>query len=318
MSRNGVITLRKRVEDGLTEVPAVVYDVSCTTERATRVRLRDGIPGPFEPADITFSDAYHADGWTVEDDEIRFESLIDPETTVRTLFGVDTSDSSALSAFLSEPTVEMASGDVADENWGVVSADLVDVTIGDPAKGDEAGVRTAVDPAADPVQQFLEQLEGQSLTEAQQRRLRSALGLDSVGSVTARLEHCQRQVSDLSAYVDALEAFLDEQGGGRQLIESFRADVEAVESRLAELEADLDTTTDEQATLRASVEDLETTVESLAGVADDVAALEAHVEETTTELRAEIDDVRTSVEELQEWQAGVVAAFEGLDGFEEP
>ena len=311
MSRNGVITLEKWVEEGLTAEPAVVYEVSCTTEQATRVRLRDGIPGPFEAEDIGFSASYHGDRWRIEGDEIRFESLVDPESPVRTLFGVDTSDASALSAFLSEPTVEIASGGPGDEDWGVLSADLVDVTTGDDAGSSDR-------PADETVRQFLEEFDGGSLTDTQQREIRSALGLDDVASVAARVEHCQRQLSGLSAYVDALEGFLDEQGDGRQLVESFRADVEAVESRLAGLADDIDATTAEQAATRARVAELETTVEDLDGLGDEVVTLASQLEETTVELQTEIDDVRRSVEELQEWQEGVVAAFEGLDGIEEP
>lgn len=322
MSQNGVITLQKRIDEELTANPAVVYEVGCTTDQPTRVRLRDSVPSPFDGDDITFADGYHDEDWTIDGDEVVFQTLVEPDEQLRTLFGVETSDPSALTAFLSEPTVEMASGTGSDgENWGVISADLVDMMIDDTVGGppsetatDGSGVQAA---SGESIEQFARQLDGETLTAEQSERIRTALGLESVASMDARIEHCQQQLSDLSAYVDALETFLDEEGSGRQLVKSFRADVDTVESELESLNDELTETTDEQTALRGRVDELETAVESLQGVRDDVVDLEDSLAATTTDLVDEIGELRTEIDDLQEWQEGVVAAFEGLQPLEE-
>jgi chromosome segregation ATPase len=128
----------------------------------------------------------------------------------------------------------------------------------------------------------------------------------------ARIDHCQKRLSDLDAYVDALEAFLDEEGNGQELIEGFRTDVAAVESGLAALEADVDETADEQQDLRDRIDSVEDEVAELRDVRDDVAALQRQFDETRTELRDEIDELRATVERFEEWQTNLASAFEDL------
>jgi archaellum component FlaC len=346
----GVITLSKRVDTDLASSPAVVFDIGCTTTQAARVRLRDELPPGFEVDDVVFFDDYHGEAWTTDGDDVVFEHPVEPDEELSTLFGVETSDPSSLQPFLSEPTIEMApDGADGGGNWGVLSDDLIDVTIDESTAEDASLAEAAADggdvsaapvggtahleatdskttgseptelvttDGDDPVEQFLARLDGQTLTDQQRETLRSELGLESIASMDARLDHCQKQLSDLAAYVNALEAFIDEEGKGQQLIDSFSADLEAVESELAAVDDELDETIDEQVALRDRVDELEAAVGSLQGVHDDVADLEARLDESTDDLRAEIDDVRASVEELQQWQTGVVSAFEGLQSFD--
>ena len=218
----GVITLSKRVDTDLVSPPAVVFEIGCTTAQPTRVRVRDALPPAFEPDDLAFLDDYHADAWTAEDDEVVFEHLVEPDEELLTLFGVEASDPSSLQPFLSEPTIEMAPGDAdGDENWGVLSDDLIDVTIDEsapappedtpPAEAAAAGGDVSAASAGgtadteptdsgsteretndgdDPVEQFLAQLDGETLTDQQRETLRSELGLESIelAEMTVRIE----------------------------------------------------------------------------------------------------------------------------------
>jgi len=162
------------------------------------------------------------------------------------------------------------------------------------------------------VDRFVDELASDSLSQSQRQRLQAALGVDGVSSMDARIEHCQQRLSDLSAYVEALETFLDEEGGGQELIAGFRDDVAAVESHLASLETDLDETTSGQQDLRDRIETVEDEVASLRSLRDDVAAMEAEVDEATTEIRAEVESLSKTVDRLQEWQRGVTSAFDDL------
>lgn len=186
------------------------------------------------------------------------------------------------------PSVEETSGSQGDAEW--------------PADGGRDEL----------VDRFVDELADDSLSDDQRRRLREALGVDSITSMDARIDHCQKRLSDLDAYVDALEAFLDEEGNGQELIEGFRTDVAAVESGLAALEADVDETADEQQDLRDRIDGVEDEVAELRAVRDDVAALQRELDETAAELRDEIDELRATVERFEEWQTNLASAFEDL------
>jgi|GEM_PF-2867127 len=377
MGENTTITVEKRVEIDTYEAPAIVYELTCSTDEQTHVRLRDEIPDEFSPGDLGFHQQYHADKWWVGDDEIVFETPIDPDEQLTTVVGVRTSDPTTLRSLRSRPTFEIASpGSESDRSWGEVSDAIVQFEVDDTAlappqtaatdggevshveeppsertddleedgaaapDGSDTGEHESNDiesaipsvPAAqapdapaetgwDPdseelVQRFVDELASDSLSESQRRRLQEALGVDTVSSMDARIEHCQKQLSDLSAYVDALETFLDEEGSGQELIHEFRDDVAAVESQVAALETELDETADGQQDLRERVDEIEDEMASLRAVREDVTRLESRFDEETTELRGDIEDLRAAIDQLREWQSGVVSAFEDIQSIE--
>ena len=152
--------------------------------------------------------------------------------------------------------------------------------------------------------------------------LRDALGVDlASASVEARIEHLQSTVSDLEAYTDALEAFLDENGDAQRIIREVREDFEAATERFDDLEA----TAEEAASTAESVDDrlderfdeFESRLES---ELDDV---EARVDETLAEVDEELEAVDERVdrrvdEELEEvWTAVDEAAADAADVREE-
>jgi outer membrane murein-binding lipoprotein Lpp len=143
--------------------------------------------------------------------------------------------------------------------------------------------------------------------------LRSALGQPEHEAV--KVEHLQSRVSDLEAYTDALEAFLDENGPAWDLLEDLEADVEGLNADLASVEDRLDAAAEERNRTDEHLENLEDTVEAVAGVAEniervrgDLEALDERVEgleETMSDLRSLEDDVaalESDLEELAAWR----------------
>jgi peptidoglycan hydrolase CwlO-like protein len=148
-------------------------------------------------------------------------------------------------------------------------------------------------------------------------------------STEVEIDHLQSRVSELEAYTDALEAFIDENGPAQEVLSEFEDDVEDLENELADVHADvasveesladadedreaLWTEVEEVQSKAGAVDDLEESLERLRGDVDalderladteeDVLAL-ADVEDDIESLEDDLDDVEETVEEIDEWR----------------
>lgn len=132
-----------------------------------------------------------------------------------------------------------------------------------------------------------------SIAPEDRRLLREELSTGE-GSTEARIRHLQNEVSDLAAYTDALEAFLDEEGAAEELIEDFQDDLDALSDQV---DAEL-------ATFRDDIsEDLESLRTDLTGLREDVAAFDDRLEETTSDvddLKETVSAIRDDLDDLHE------------------
>ncbi|MFB6085448.1 MAG: hypothetical protein ABEJ84_01365 [Halodesulfurarchaeum sp.] len=169
---------------------------------------------------------------------------------------------------------------------------------------------------------FAAEIEAGTIDDANLAVIREALEEDRPNqqvrlaqSDQVRLEHLQSRVSDLEAYTDALERFLDEEGRGDEIIADLEAEIGAFEEELAEIDSRLDSAAAERDTMSEHLENLESTVEAIAGVAEqiervrgDVEALDervADVEEVSADvsaLESKLETVEAELEEITEWR----------------
>ncbi|WP_018258481.1 hypothetical protein [Halomicrobium katesii] len=139
--------------------------------------------------------------------------------------------------------------------------------------------------------------------------LRKAFDLASDdGSVTARIDKLQKDVSDVVAYTDALEEFLDENGTGEQLIDEFESEVEQFRSEVEEFESELASVKSTAAENGAQID----------GLADGVEQIDESVDDVTgdvSELESTLDGVQDDLEEIREEMAdaGVESQIEEID-----
>jgi len=162
--------------------------------------------------------------------------------------------------------------------------------------------------------------------------LRKAFDLadDNGGSVDARIQHLQTEVSDLLAYTGALEEFLDENGTGDEIIDEFREQVESfeselegvremasghdeslssVESTVEEVESSMDSLQSDMDEILADIEAVQSDVESVEGEVDD---LEAQIGDIDVEdVKADIDDIYDEIDELEEWREQLSSVIGG-------
>ena len=157
--------------------------------------------------------------------------------------------------------------------------------------------------------------------------LRDALGLDmATASVEARIEHLQSETSDLRAYTDALEEFLDEEGDAQTLIEDAQEGYEETAERVAELEAELEDTRTElderfeaiESRLESIDETIEDRLESeLDGIRSEIETVERRVEteaDARSELESDIESLSAELAEVSEMRDRLTNALSGLAG----
>lgn len=171
-----------------------------------------------------------------------------------------------------------------------------------------------------------EELAAGEVEESTREQLQTALGVPQ--SVETRLSHLQTRVSDMEAYTDALEAFIDENGAAQELADDLEADIAAVEERTERLASDiqedveerLEAAEDDRAAIAADLEDLEADLDKevdlldddIEGLGADLGDLEERLGELEAELEAEIEGVETDIDTLREDLEEVQHQFDQL------
>jgi predicted nucleic acid-binding Zn-ribbon protein len=190
------------------------------------------------------------------------------------------------------------------------------------------------------------EIRNQNVDAEDVKLLRKAFDLadDNGGSVDARIQHLQTEVSDLLAYTGALEEFLDENGTGDEMIEEFREQVESFESELEQvremasgheqsiseveetvasvessmdaLQSDMDEVLDDVEAVQSDVDSVQDEVDSVEGTVDEVESdlddLESQVGDIDVEdVRADIEDIDEEIEELKEWREQLSSVIGG-------
>jgi predicted nucleic acid-binding Zn-ribbon protein len=150
--------------------------------------------------------------------------------------------------------------------------------------------------------------------------LRDALGLDlASASIEARIEHLQSETSDLQAYTDAFEAFLDEEGDAQTLIAEARDGYEETSDRLDAIETELE---DARSDLDDQLETINETIDEridseLEEIRSDLESLEQSIEsesEARTEIESDLADLSAEIEEVTEMRDRLTNALSGLAG----
>ncbi|EMA50463.1 hypothetical protein [Halococcus thailandensis] len=148
------------------------------------------------------------------------------------------------------------------------------------------------------------ELRAGDLAEADRELLAEELDADDAGS-EVRLTHLQSRISDLEAYTDALEEFIDENGPARQLIEDLTDQIATIEDGLAALDERTSET-------EAAIERLDAAVETNA---DDIAALDENIDDTEAAVdttQESVAELRADVEEIEEWRERISSVLGGV------
>ena len=171
---------------------------------------------------------------------------------------------------------------------------------GDTEASASEGVNASSD---DIVETFIRHLE-EGLSEEQATRLQEGL-TDAVmprSSLEVRVMYLQSRFQELSAYIDALEEFIDEHGSGDRVLAELTDDVETVQDQLDQTEAELDALTKRVDSAETHTESLETAFESR----------QQSIDDRLSELETVIETVRDGQQTLGDRVSGLETFRESL------
>jgi chromosome segregation ATPase len=180
------------------------------------------------------------------------------------------------------------------------------------------------------VRVLIKELQEGDVDPEHRRILRDEL-LDTDGTLDARIGHLQQRMSDIEAYTDALEAFIADEGGARDVLGDLRSDIEELDAELESIPDRLDEAFDRLESvddrLASVAADAETALDRsdamddrVAGVEDEVARIDERIDDLRRELDSqqtalqdEVDALQADLEELDEFQQRLKSVF-GNDG----
>ncbi|MCG1002828.1 MULTISPECIES: hypothetical protein [Halobacterium] len=189
--------------------------------------------------------------------------------------------------------------------------------------------------AGDLVATLAEAIRNDEVSDDDLETLQDAFG-GVPNSTQVEIEHLQSRVSELEAYTDALEEFLDEEGTAQQLVSdvedevaSLSAALDDLDDELGEVEASVEDAAGDREQLRERVADVEAEVDAVDDLHEDVErlrgdvdAIDERLEDTedavmeVDELEDDLDDVSEDLEdledhvdEIEEWRSQLSDVF---------
>ena len=288
--------------------PAIELSIESHRDEPVRIQLTDPVPEVLSGDDIGFHPEFGGEFWSNHGYELTFERVFAPKEslityygsaeltpdadleleaptiTTETIEGLDTIDddlSKALGQERDDLVRNFLSGD--EPNFGPAQAVSVSEGVSSGAEGPDSATHRADD--LDVAALLAEQIRTGALSDADAEALHGAFGTGDAHA--ARLDHLAAQVSEVAAYTDALEGFLEEEGEPRKRLAAIESRVQELDQSIAGTEATIDE-------LTTTVETVETTVEhqleqSLADIDEAIADLEADIE-TLESFRSNILD----------------------------
>jgi hypothetical protein len=207
-----------------------------------------------------------------------------------------------------EPTEDGADAETEDDEPTADEEEATapggDAPAGSPAGGDMDAF----------VVQLIEALESGEVEGERLAELRKALGVQSTHNLDVRMEHVQKRVDNLAAYTDAWEAFLSEEGSGREFMSSVEEDIEAIERRLETVDAGDGTAGGDLAAIEQRLAEVESTLESIEDRHDeDVTRLDTRMDNVESQLASRIESVEDTVGALKEKVRSLLEWREHID-----
>lgn len=330
----GGVRLEKSLQEDKYHLPSIEFEFESGRSEPVTVTLRDPIPDSVALEEIGFHREYGKEHWDIEEQQLIFEYELGAGEEYRTVYGfkpdaVDLSQNlvttpDEFTVTPEEPTVpegKPMARSTSDSPYPGESAAHTGTTDGGEDTETAGGVDLDEEAAnvdrsdadigsvADRLAEELERDEvSEESLEILERRLSTSLS--RTGSEDARLEQLQKDVTNLRAYTNALEEFLDEEGSAKEIIEEFDRRVDRVEEQLDSLQ-----------TKTSNLEDTVDTVESgLREVDDTVESLTTEFEELETELDT-LDQDLASIDErvpaysIDERFADLQEELESIDEF---
>lgn len=141
---------------------------------------------------------------------------------------------------------------------------------------------------------------------------------EPTGSIDARVKHLQTRIGDFDAYVDALEAFLDENGDAQTLLSDLRTDIRELDGRILSVEDRIDeveTVTHER--LEEATGEIDTEFDALWEDLDIAQAAIADLEAENKTLEDTVGEFADAIEAVDELEREFDAVTEDVGRIDE-
>lgn len=372
IAESGGVTVEKRFEPDEFPVPAIAFTISSKRDDPITLRMNDTLPEEVDPAHIGFHPEHGGEYWSVEENSVVFKRPFDPNEEYVTVYGLRHIYVDTASQFLVEPNLEILdpTTDILGEDSGqhvreVIAGESDDVHGLDAGAGAggrmEAGrsARGQTQPAAPTIESvakaLAEEIRAGDVDDQTIEILREHLTIESApardqrgggsqgdSSMDARIRRLQADVSDLRAYTDALEGFLDENGEAQQILSEFREELDDLNPRVNSLEtqtddlssefsetadefsadigslsADIDSITDDIDSLTEYADSLSQDIESIESdvdsVSSDISRLQSRVRrlDNSTATEDDVESIRAELDSLADFRKRMQSVFDG-------
>ncbi|WP_439025884.1 hypothetical protein [Haloarchaeobius sp. DT45] len=168
-------------------------------------------------------------------------------------------------------------------------------------------VADGAEPTDGLVDRLLDELEDGSVSEEERIALRRKLGFDPQRSTEVRIDYLQSRVERFAAYADAMEAFLDENGTGKEALEDLQTDLDALEAEHEALSSELTAEREDRERLHETVDAHEKELQRLDELESSLDSLRVDFEARAETVTGELRELRDAVDEL-------AGAIEDVDG----
>ena len=340
VTSNGV-EVSKRLDTDTYPLPTIIFEFESTRVETLSLELVEQLPDSCTVQDIGFHPDHNGQGWSVDDGMLHYECMLDPSTKTSTLYAIRATDPDFSEILDREPIIQVTqSSSTGPESPFIDAVEATKVSHPAGEGVNEAISRESVkkgisdtppdhlavaasEASDDPedgstvVEQFISDVQHGRVSDRQLADLQLIFH-PGEGSFDARLSWVQTEVSNMEAYIDALEAFLDDRGGGEQLIAEFDDRLEHLESHTETLQKATENQEDRLDTLQSTLTTLE---KSFQQIEDDFDTLYGSVDRIGDELETALpeddvtgalDEIREKLESVEAWQANVEAAFDNV------
>jgi prefoldin subunit 5 len=297
----------------------VDLDVGTAYDEVVTVSIEEQLPEGTTASQVGFlpNKAPH-DSQITDDNTFHLDIRAIPQRAQRVVYGLKDITTEQAEALSTEPRileVRSPSGEVIDDRAEKPAVKTADATNGSPAPAHTAAPEDDEDAAVDDQAAAVEEAEtesqdesatnqtatdeGQTSTTTDDRGVQAALDEQALDELTAEVEdrieldaitetklsQLQEDVSDVRAYLPALEEFLGEAGRADEIVD----ELEAMREQAQQLEDMPEQFDDRIATVDEQIEELQAT-------ADD--------------LEQQLDTVTEQIEELQAWRENIAGVSE--------
>ncbi|MFC6906441.1 hypothetical protein [Halalkalicoccus tibetensis] len=300
------VSVTKRYEPEEFAVPTIAFEIRSTRSTAAEVRIEEPLPEGYPVEGVGFHPKYDSERWTAHPDgRLVFESRIEPETTVVTIYGLRIEDDEAAAAFMAEPDLTVRARSPEPDPAIEVVADGTGETLPVPVRLVEDRVtESPATPGGSVAAALAAELRAGVVSREDREALREALDAGGSESERVRVSHLQARVSDLEAYTAAFEGFLDENGIAEALVEELRNGLEELRADVEEFGTEVRALAGEQ---RSALDSVAVEIDALAAEVDDRGDVAADVDAVSDDL----DALYNQVDELRAWREQMGAAFGG-------